>query len=46
MVILIDGLVFKPMIRLADISDNTYVPYAMTNQELTKAVLELLSRIN
>ena len=41
-----DGLVFKPMIRPKNIIDDTYVPYAMTNQELTKAVLELLSRIN
>lgn len=28
----------KPMIRLASDPDATYVPYAMTNQELTKAV--------
>ena len=29
-------LVFKPMVRLASIKDDTYVPYAMNNQELTK----------
>lgn len=28
----------KPMIRLASDSDNTYVPYAMTNRELTEAI--------
>lgn len=28
--------VFKPMIRPASIEDGTYVPYAMTNRELTK----------
>ncbi len=27
---------FKPMLRLASIEDNTYVPYAMTNKELTE----------
>lgn len=27
--------IVKPMIRLASISDDTYVPYAMTNRELT-----------
>lgn len=31
-----DGCVFKPMIRLASDTDATYVPYAMTNAELTK----------
>lgn len=32
----IDNQVFKPMIRLASDPDNTYVPYAKTNQELTE----------
>jgi hypothetical protein len=34
----ISNLVFKPMIRPASIADNTYVPYAMTNKELTDLV--------
>ena len=29
------GLVFKPMIRLANDTDNTYQPYAKTNRNLT-----------
>jgi len=31
-----NGLVFKPMIRLASDPDDTYQPYAMTNRELTE----------
>ena len=31
----INNLTFKPMIRLASDTDNTYAPYAMTNRELT-----------
>lgn len=30
------GVIIKPMIRLASDPDNTYVPYAMTNRELTE----------
>lgn len=30
---------FKPMIRLASIQDDTYVPYAKTNQQLTEDTL-------
>lgn len=30
-------LIIKPMIRLASIQDDTYVPYAKTNKELTDA---------
>lgn len=30
-----DNLVLKPMIRPASIADDTYVPYSMTNRELT-----------
>lgn len=33
-----NNLVFKPMIRPASIKDDTYVPYAMTNRELTEEV--------
>lgn len=32
----VNNLVFKPMIRDARIADPTYVPYAMTNAELTE----------
>lgn len=32
----VSNLVFRPMIRLASIEDDTYVPYAKTNVELTK----------
>lgn len=32
------GITFKPMIRDARIKDATFVPYAMTNQEITKAI--------
>ena len=37
----INNLVFKPMIRLASDPDDTYVPYAMTNKELTDRAAEL-----
>lgn len=32
------SLTFKPMIRLATDTDDTYVPYAMTNRELTESL--------
>ena len=32
----VNNLVFKPMLRLASDPDNSYVPYAMTNKELTE----------
>jgi len=32
----LNNVVFKPMIRLATDTDDTYVPYAMTNRELTE----------
>ena len=32
----LDSVVIKPMIRLASITDDTYVPYAKTNQQLTE----------
>ena len=31
----VSNLVFKPMLRPASITDDTYVPYSMTNRELT-----------
>ena len=39
----VGGITFKSMIRDASISDDTYVPYAMTNRELTEKVSSLLS---
>lgn len=41
----VSNLVFMPMLRLAEIQDSTYVPYAMTNRELTEIVQDLLSRV-
>lgn len=38
-----NGEVIKPMIRDARISDPTYVPYAMTNRELTGSIDQLKS---
>ena len=38
-----DGLVFRPMIRDAAISDGTYQPYAPTNRELYQMILALRS---
>lgn len=34
----VDGLVWKPMVRPASITDSTYAPYAMTNKEITDAL--------
>lgn len=33
-----NGIIFKPMIRLATINDDTFTPYTMTNQEITKYI--------
>jgi len=41
--VLTQTLTFKPMIRDASISDDTYVPYAMTNRELTEKVKGIIS---
>ncbi len=41
----ISNKVFYPMLRLASDSDDTYVPYAMTNRELTKEVNELSDKM-
>ena len=37
-----NGVVIKPMIRLASDPDATYAPYAMTNKELTESILSAL----
>lgn len=36
-------LTFKPMLCLATDTDNTFVPYAMTNQQLTKEVNDIVN---
>ena len=33
-----NNVTFKPMVRLASIEDDTYVPYSMTNREMTPYV--------
>lgn len=38
-----DNLVFRPMLRRAEITDITYVPYAPTNRELYEMILALQS---
>ena len=37
----VDNLAFYPMVRFAEDTDDTYVPYAMTNRELTKQTQKL-----
>ena len=39
------NLRFKPMIRLASIKDDTYVPYSRTNRELTGEVESMLNAL-
>lgn len=34
----VNGLIFKPMLRIAEDLDDTFQPYAMTNQQLTEVV--------
>jgi len=36
-----NNVLIKPMIRLASITDNTYVPYAKSNKELTEDISDL-----
>lgn len=38
-----NSLIFKPMIRRAEITDSTYAPYAPTNRELYEMILALQS---
>lgn len=42
----VDHVTFYPMIRLASDPDNTYAPYAMTNQQLTADTEALTNNIN
>lgn len=41
-----NNLVFKPMIRRAEITDSTYAPYAPTNRELYEMILALQSGVS
>ena len=42
----VNNLVFKPMLRRAEITDSTYVPYAPTNRELYEMILALQSGVS
>lgn len=42
----VSNLTFKPMLRLAEDTDDTYQPYAMTNYELTQKIADLQAQIN
>lgn len=42
----VSNLTFSPMIRLAVIEDDTFEPYAMTNQKLTESVQDIESNIS
>lgn len=44
--ITLSDVVFKPMLRMASIEDDSYEPYAMTNQDLTKSVQDIESDIS
>lgn len=37
----VSNLTFYPMIRLASITDDTYVPYSMTNKQLTDCIAKI-----
>jgi len=40
----VDGMIFEPMIRMASISDSTFVPYVPTNKQLFSDLSELMSK--
>lgn len=42
----LNGIVLKPMIRRAEITDDTYMPYAPTNRELYEMILSLQSGVS
>jgi hypothetical protein len=44
--ITVNNLKFYPMFRYASIADDTYAPYAKTNQQLTKETTGLIDNIN
>ena len=41
-----NNLIYKPMLRLASDPDPTFVPYAMTNRELTSGISSLNSSVS
>lgn len=41
----VNNSVYKPMLRLASDPDDTYVPYAMTNKELTEKVRGIINAV-
>jgi hypothetical protein len=41
----VSNLLFKPMLRLASDTDNTYQPYAMTNRQLTKELADIYDAV-
>jgi hypothetical protein len=40
----VSNLVFKPMLRPASIQDDTYVPYSMTNREMTAKISNVYTK--
>lgn len=42
----VSNLVFKPMIRPSEITDDTFVPYAPTNRELYEMIIALQSGVS
>lgn len=42
----VSNITFKPMIRLATIKDGAYVPYSMTNRELSSQISNLSGEID
>lgn len=42
----LDNVIFKPMLRLAFIEDDTFEPYAMSNAELTAIISDLQARVS
>lgn len=42
----VDNVKIYPMLRLAEDTDDTYQPYAMTNYELTQKIADLQAQIN
>lgn len=41
----VDNEVFKPMLRLVDVTDETFTPYAPTNRELYEMIAALTARV-
>lgn len=42
----VDNLLFRPMLRRAEITDDSYAPYAPTNRELYEMILALQSGVS